>query len=151
MVDKHGKNRYDKGMQHLSNCPQETFNIGKSLAQTLQAGSVVLLSGYLGAGKTVFSKGIASGLGILDEVTSPTFTLMCNYEVGDVSLCHIDAYRVKSALEAEEAGLAEVIGASDTITLIEWHENIAALLTNLNATHVTIQAIDENIRQITIV
>ncbi|MDE7463799.1 MAG: tRNA (adenosine(37)-N6)-threonylcarbamoyltransferase complex ATPase subunit type 1 TsaE, partial [Clostridiales bacterium] len=76
--------------------PDEMQRLGELIARETSGGDVVLLSGELGAGKTVFSKGFAKGLGIDSEVSSPTFTIM-NEHIGTVKFCHIDAYRLSSA------------------------------------------------------
>lgn len=97
---------------------RETFELGKALACTLVNGSIVKLEGRLGAGKTVFAKGIASGLGIDEEITSPTFTLLKEYE-GRLKLRHFDLYRIKDAEELRETGLYESLG-DEGVCVIEW-------------------------------
>lgn len=80
----------------------------------------------MGAGKTTLSKGIARGLGVEDEVTSPTYTLVFEYR-GRMPLRHVDAYRLSSATEFEDIGAGELMG-SDGLCLIEWSENVADAL-----------------------
>lgn len=111
----------------------ETKLIGKKLAAKLKGGDILLLSGDLGAGKTSLVKGIAKGLGIKKELTSPTFTLMNLYEVQSQksrvkSLVHIDTYRLKDEKELIEIGAEDYLGKPDTICAIEWPEKIANLL-----------------------
>ncbi len=89
-------------------------------------GTVIAFRGGLGAGKTTLAKGIAQGLGIQDEVTSPTYTLVFEYS-GRLPLRHVDAYRLASAAEFEEIGASELM-APDGLCLIEWSENVAAAL-----------------------
>ena len=129
----------------------DTFEAGAALAKTLAGGSIVLLSGFLGAGKTVFVKGVAAALGVTEEVLSPTFQLAREYKtLKGLTLCHIDAYRLKNTAEAIEAGLYEAIGASDTVSCVEWHENIAELFFGRKVTSVTIRSISETEREIVV-
>lgn len=95
----------------------------ENYARTLKKGDVVLLDGEMGAGKTVLAKGIARGLGVSDEVTSPTYAYVNAYG----ELYHFDCYRVSSERQAYELGLADYLDAGG-ICLIEWSENIRALL-----------------------
>jgi len=102
---------------------EETAKIGRDLAPRLSAGSVVLLVGDLGAGKTVFVRGLAEGLGIArDAVSSPTFTLMQEYRGGRVPLFHVDLYRVNDPREVEDLGLDEI--AADGVLAIEWADKL---------------------------
>ena len=110
-------------MKFLSDGEEATLSFAEKFASSLKGGEIILLDGRLGAGKTVFVKGIAKGLGIEEEVTSPTFTLM-NENEGRLKLVHMDVYRLKSALEAYETGLTEYFGKKDTVCCIEWAENI---------------------------
>jgi len=134
----------------LSKSVKETFEAGVNLSKQLKGGDVVCLSGFLGAGKTVFCKGVAYGLGVKTEVLSPTFTIMIEYDVGDLTLYHIDAYRIKNTLEAEETGLIDVLSDKRTICLVEWHENIKDLLGSKQIYHVEIALIDDTAREIKI-
>jgi len=111
-----------------SKSADETLSFGASFARRLKCGDVVALSGDLGAGKTVLSKGIAQGLGITRAITSPTFTLLNIYDEGIIPLYHFDFYRLTSLEEAEEAGLGEYVGSSDAISLIEWADRAKELL-----------------------
>lgn len=115
----------------------ETVEAGKKLGETLKGGDVVLLYGDLGAGKTTFAKGIAAGLGIKEEITSPTFTLMNVY--ADGKLVHIDTYRMEDKKELEKIGALDYIGNPLSITLIEWPEKILPLLTSKHAVSVTLK------------
>jgi tRNA threonylcarbamoyladenosine biosynthesis protein TsaE len=101
----------------------ETSAVGRALARTLDSGAVVLLSGDLGAGKTAFVRGMAEGLGIDPaEVSSPTFTLIQEYQGGRLLLRHVDLYRLKPA-EVDDLGLEEMM-LDDGITAIEWPERL---------------------------
>lgn len=106
---------------------EETIALGERLAQGLPPGSVVLLIGELGAGKTTLAKGIVKGLGAADpdEVSSPTFTLI--HEYGDpVRVYHVDLYRLDDPREAEALGLEELFGRS-AVVLVEWGEKFPRL------------------------
>ena len=101
----------------------ETAAAGRDLAPLLSAGSVVLLIGDLGAGKTAFVRGLAEGVGIpADDVSSPTFTLMHEYRGGRLPLFHVDLYRLNDAREVEDLGLEEV--AARGVLAIEWAEKL---------------------------
>ncbi len=111
----------------------ETIEFGKKLAQNFHGGDIVLLYGNLGAGKTTLSKGIARGLGIEKDITSPTFTLMNVYPIaltknGIKTFAHIDTYRLNDAKELVAIGVEDYLGASDTVTVIEWPEKVEELL-----------------------
>lgn len=109
----------------------QTSAFAEKFADKLTGGEVILLRGELGAGKTAFVRGLAKGLGIKENVTSPTFALMNTYG-GRLTLVHIDAYRLGSGKEAYEAGLTEYFYAPDTVCCIEWADNIADALTGKN-------------------
>lgn len=128
---------------------QQTQDFAQQFAQTLVGGETILLNGDLGAGKTHFVKGIATGLGIDDVITSPTFALHNQYESGRLVLNHFDFYRIMDPAEAEILGLNEFFGEKQSVCCIEWSENIAELLPS-NCIIVTIEKIDDNTRQITI-
>jgi len=102
---------------------EETSAIGRQLAQELGAGSVLLLTGDLGAGKTAFVRGLAEGLGIPPaEVSSPTFTLIQEYRGGRLTLHHIDLYRLKP-IEVDDLGLDD-LAASGGVLAIEWPDRL---------------------------
>ena len=122
---------------------EQTRKIAEEYAKTLRGGDVVLLDGDMGAGKTVFVKGIALGMGITEEVTSPTYAYMNDY---DGRLFHYDCYRIESAEQAERLGLADYFGMGG-VCVIEWAQNIAPLLPE-GCKRVTIQKIGENKREI---
>src|SRR5712664_2868102 len=99
----------------------ETAAVGRELASRLSAGSVVLLFGDLGAGKTAFVRGLAEGLGVQrDDVSSPTFTLVQEYRGGRIPHFHVDLYRLNDPREIDDLGLDEI--AADGVTAIEWAE-----------------------------
>ena len=108
----------------LSHSEEETYQWAFQYAKTLEAGDIVLLDGEMGAGKTAIAKGIAAGLGITSEVTSPTYAYVNSY--GD-RLFHFDCYRVRDEEQAERLGFSEYFDLGG-ICLIEWSENIQGLL-----------------------
>lgn len=122
---------------------EETETFAAAYAKTLRAGDVVLLDGEMGAGKTVFSKGVARGLGIEEEVTSPTYAYMNDY---DGRLFHYDCYRIESVEQAENLGLSDYFDMGG-ICLIEWSQNIAPLLPP-DCKRVRIRKLGENEREI---
>lgn len=107
----------------------ETIGLGIKLGQSLKSGDVVSLYGGLGAGKTVLAKGIAKGLGIGEEVTSPTFTLLRQYH-GRLMLCHFDLYRIEDEQELEHIGFYDYL-RGDHVCVIEWPENAPELRANI--------------------
>lgn len=100
---------------------EETNDVADEIALDLHGGEVLLLNGELGAGKTTFTKALAKALGVQEEITSPTFTIMNTYESGQIKLNHLDMYRIESADELEELGIEESID-SDSITVVEWNK-----------------------------
>ena len=102
-----------------ANSAEDTFNLGFKFAQSADPGTVIALVGDLGVGKTVFTKGIAKGLGIEDHVTSPTFTILESYYSGKMPLHHFDVYRIGDSEEMEEVGFDDCV-YSEGITIIEW-------------------------------
>ena len=108
----------------ISDSAEETKEFARKFAKTLKGGDVVLLNGEMGAGKTVFAKGVALGLGIEDEVLSPTYSYMNDY---NGVLYHFDCYRLSDGGQAEALGLCDYF-YSDGICLVEWAENIASVL-----------------------
>ena len=87
-----------------SNSAKETFEIAKKIGQKAQAGEIYCLSGDLGVGKTVFSQGFANGLGVLEQVNSPTFTILQIYNSGRLQLYHFDVYRLGDLAEMDDIG-----------------------------------------------
>ena len=106
---------------------EETAKLGKRIAQQLQPGSVCALVGELGVGKTVFTQGLAQGLGITEPVCSPTFTIVQVYEEGRIPFYHFDVYRIADLQEMEEIGYEEYFYGSG-VTLVEWADLITELM-----------------------
>jgi tRNA threonylcarbamoyladenosine biosynthesis protein TsaE len=101
----------------------ETAAAGRALAPRLMPGSVILLSGDLGSGKTAFVRGVAEGLGVgPDDVSSPTFTLVQEYRGGRLPLFHVDLYRLNDPREVDDLGLEEI--AAEGVLAIEWAERL---------------------------
>lgn len=109
---------------YLTGSEKATLIFAREYAQNLRPGDVVLLEGEMGSGKTVFCKGVAQGLGIKDEILSPTYAYMNDY---DGVLYHYDCYRLNSGAEAEKMGLTDYFNGNG-VCLIEWAENIADVL-----------------------
>ena len=110
-----------------SSSPEDTFELGRKTGLAVPAGTVIALGGDLGAGKTVFTKGLAKGLGIDELVTSPTFTILQEYYGGRLPLFHFDAYRIEDADEMQEIGFADYL-YGDGVCVIEWAEIIKEIL-----------------------
>ena len=110
----------------ISNSPDETFALGQRIAALLSdakfSGSIIALKGELGSGKTYLTKGIAFGLGINENITSPTYTIISEYQ-GSRTLYHIDAYRLNNDKDFEDIGGPEIINGQG-ISVIEWSERI---------------------------
>jgi tRNA threonylcarbamoyladenosine biosynthesis protein TsaE len=127
--------------------PEETFALAKSIGEQLKGGEIFLLSGDLGAGKTVFAKGIGAGLGIDPaDVTSPSFTLV-NIHEGRLKFYHVDLYRLESDSRLD-LGLEEIFEDVDAVTAIEWAERLQ--YKPLNSTHVSIEYLSDSERKIEI-
>ena len=108
----------------VSNSPEETFSLGKQISSRLSESSVIALRGVLGSGKTCMVKGIALGLGITENITSPTYTIVNEYAKEDTTfLYHIDAYRLSNDKDFEDIGGNEILN-SGGISIIEWSERI---------------------------
>lgn len=119
--------RKDRCMVLETRSPKETFNVGKKLGEHAVPGQVFTLTGDLGVGKTVFTQGLARGLGIEEPVSSPTFTIVQVYEEGRCPFYHFDAYRIGNAEEMEEVGFEDYI-MGDGVSLIEWANLIEEIL-----------------------
>jgi tRNA threonylcarbamoyladenosine biosynthesis protein TsaE len=108
----------------VSDSPDETIALGKKIAGFLCAGSIVAITGNLGSGKTCLTKGIALGLGVTENITSPTYTIINEYRCeSSTTLYHIDAYRLNCDKDFEDIGGIDVIH-SGGISIIEWSERI---------------------------
>lgn len=117
--------------------PEETFLLGKEIGEQAKAGEIYTLNGDLGVGKTVFTQGVAAGLGILEAVSSPTFTIIQTYDEGRLPFYHFDVYRIGDVEEMEEIGYDDYF-FGEGICLIEWAELIEEIIPE-NRISVTIE------------
>lgn len=106
---------------------KETFQVGKALGEKVEKGQIYTLTGDLGVGKTVFTKGLAEGLGITEPISSPTFTIVQIYESGKLPLYHFDVYRIGDVEEMEEIGYEDYF-YGEGVCLIEWANLIGEIL-----------------------
>ncbi len=134
-------------MRFTSSSHQETFDLGFRIGKACTPGTIVSLRGSLGAGKTVFAKGIAKALEITEAIVSPTFTLMQEYE-GALPLYHMDLYRISGTDEFEMIGGEEMLYGNG-VTLIEWSEKIQEMLPD-GTIFVDISIMPDTTREITI-
>ena len=107
--------------------PQDTYELGKRIGETAEAGSVITLIGDLGVGKTVFTQGLAAGLGITEPVNSPSFTIVQIYEGGRLPFYHFDVYRIGDVSEMDEIGYEDCF-YGEGVCLIEWADLISEIL-----------------------
>ena len=135
-------------MQYITHSPEETRALGCKLAQALWGGAVVAFTGDLGAGKTAFVSGMAEGLGIEERVTSPTFTIVNEYEGGRLPLFHFDMYRLGSADELFHIGWEDYL-ARDGVCAVEWSENVEEALDGDTVRVDIARGEDDNTRVIT--
>ena len=136
-------------MQYITHSPDETRALGRTLAQALEGGAVVAFTGDLGAGKTAFVSGMAEGLGIEERVTSPTFTIVNEYEGGRLPLFHFDMYRLGSADELFHIGWEDYL-ARNGVCAVEWSENVDEALDGDTIRVDISRGEDDNTRIITI-
>ena len=141
-------------MEYITKTEKQTFNLGKKIARSLKGGEVLALTGELGAGKTIFTKGLAEGLGVKKIVTSPSFILMNVYNIKSQSsnikyLVHIDCYRLADAKELEDIGATEYFNNPNDVVVIEWAEKVKRILPK-NSINISIKITSQNTREITI-
>ena len=120
-----------------TNTPQETYAVGKKIGENAKPGQIYTLTGDLGVGKTVFTRGVAAGLNITEPINSPTFTIIQEYESGRLPLYHFDVYRIGDIEEMEEIGYDDYFFGQG-ICLIEWANLIEEILPE-NLIKVTIE------------
>ncbi|MCR4868192.1 tRNA threonylcarbamoyladenosine biosynthesis protein TsaE [Lachnospiraceae bacterium C10] len=114
-------------MVYETNGEKETWELGFALAREAKAGNVYTLTGDLGVGKTVFTKGFAAGLGITEPVSSPTFTIVLQYDSGRLPFYHFDVYRIGDVEEMDEIGYEDCF-YGEGVTMIEWAQLIQEIL-----------------------
>ena len=132
-------------MEYITDSFEETVALAEKFGATLNINDVVLLEGEMGAGKTAFAKGVAKALGVTDEVLSPTYAIMNDY---DGKLYHYDCYRLSCGEEAINLGLTDYFEAGG-VCLIEWGENVRSVLPK-NCKVVKIEKLADNKRKITL-
>ena len=136
-------------MEFVTRSPEETRTLGGRLADALHGGEVIAFTGDLGAGKTAFVSGLAAALGVDERVTSPTFTIVNEYEGGRLPLFHFDMYRLGSADELFHIGWEDYL-ARGGVCAVEWSENVEEAIEH-DAIRISItRGQDENTRVITI-
>lgn len=131
----------------VTHSPEETIEFAKTIGQKLHGGDIIAYRGGLGAGKTTFTRGLAIGMGLPDEVTSPTFALVNEYR-GKTNLYHFDMYRIMSSENLETTGFFDYMN-DDNVLAIEWSENIEDSLPK-STVLITFERIDDDTRQITV-
>ena len=135
-------------MEFITNSAHETINFAKNFIKTITLPNIILLSGDLGAGKTTFAKGLALGLNIFENVTSPTFTILNEYN-SNPKFFHFDMYRLSSKEEAYELGFEDYFNKNEGIILVEWAENVKGLI-HPPYFQINIEKVSDNIRKLTI-
>jgi tRNA threonylcarbamoyladenosine biosynthesis protein TsaE len=140
---------FDQHGCFLSKSDSQTAALGAFVAATLKPGAIVALTGELGTGKTCFSRGICKGLGVRENVCSPTFALLNIYKTGKIPVYHFDVYRLQAANEVFELGIDEILRGDSCICLIEWADKISSLLPE-DIIQVEFAHVRENCREITI-
>ena len=129
---------------------EETFALGEFIARGLDGGELLLLEGDLGLGKTVLAKGIAEGLGLApDNVTSPSYTLVHEYEGGRLPMFHIDLYRLDDREDLGSLGIEEIL-AAEAVVVVEWGEKLPSYLRK-DAVIIRFRDVGEGSRQIEII
>ena len=134
-------------MEYITKSPSETEAVGAALARVLQPGAVIAYRGDLGAGKTAFTRGLARGLGVKENVTSPTFTIVNEYLSGRMPLFHFDMYRLGSEDELFDIGWEDYLERGG-VCAVEWSENVWGAMED--AIVITISRLDEDTRKIEI-
>lgn len=132
----------------ITHSPEETIKTAEKIGSLLKAGDMIAYRGGLGAGKTTFTRGIASGLGLGDCVSSPTFALVNEYRGENITLYHFDMYRIQTEDGLESTGFFDY-PFDENIAVIEWSENITDFLPK-STIYITINNISENDREIII-
>lgn len=132
----------------ITHSPEETIKTAEKLGAFIKAGDMIAYKGGLGAGKTTFTRGIAVGMGLGDNVTSPTFALVNEYRGENITLYHFDMYRIESEDDLESTGFYDY-PFEENAAAIEWSENIAQFLPK-DTIYITINSLGEQEREIII-
>lgn len=135
---------------YRTSSPEQTIALGREIGKRMRGGEVIAYRGGLGAGKTTITRGISEGMGLGDEVTSPTFALVNEYRKKEsrLSLIHFDMYRITSGEDLETTGFFDYMD-EDTVLAVEWSENIDEELPD-NCIRITINRISDDERELTI-
>ncbi len=146
------KNSQSLNTEYICRSPEETFDLGEKLGESLNGGEVVLLSGGLGAGKTLFTKGILYALRYdVDEVTSPSFTLVNFYKTEKFEVYHIDFWRLDNVEDVVSAvGLDEILENKTAVVIIEWSERLKEISFPKKIIRVSIEGDGDEARKIII-
>ena len=134
-------------MEYITKSPSETEAVGAALARVLQPGAVIAYRGDLGSGKTAFTRGLARGLGVKENITSPTFTIVNEYLSGSMPLFHFDMYRLGSEDELFDIGWEDYLERGG-VCAVEWSENVWGAMED--AIVITISRQDADTRKIEI-
>ena len=134
-------------MEYITTSPEQTEAVGAALGAVLKPGTVIAYTGDLGAGKTAFTRGVARGLGAMERVTSPTYTIVNEYLSGRLPLFHFDMYRLESSDDLWDIGWEDYLQRGG-VCCVEWSENVADAMEN--ALYISIEKTGQDSRKITI-
>lgn len=135
-------------MEKITHSAEESIEFGKLIGSKLKKGDIIAYFGDLGMGKTTLTRGIVMGIGLNDEVFSPTFTLSNEYRGENINVYHFDMYRINSIDGLESIGFFDY-PLEDNITIIEWSENVQEIF-NQDTIRISIERIDDNTRKIVV-
>ncbi len=146
------KNSQSLNREYICRSPEETFDLGEKLGESLSGGEVVLLSGGLGAGKTLFTKGVLYALQYdVDEVTSPSFTLVNFYKTEKFEVFHVDFWRLDENSDVAAAvGLDEILEDETAVVIIEWSERLKEIKFSNKIVRVSIEGDGDEARKIVV-
>ena len=135
--------------KNITYSEKQTRDFAQKLSKQIDSG-VITLKGELGAGKTIFVKGFAKGLGVKNTITSPTFVLVKNYKIPNSvkTLYHIDLYRLENPSSLEQLGLEEIFSNNENIILLEWQERLKSI--QEKTVSITINKINSNTRELVV-
>lgn len=136
-------------IEFTTSSPEQTIALAERIGALMRGGEIIFYRGGLGAGKTTFTRGLSVGMGLGDEVTSPTFALVNEYRGKSLSLIHFDMYRINGGIDLETTGFFDYMD-ENAVLAVEWSENIEDELRDEEVITVTIDRIDENTRKITV-
>ena len=134
-------------MEYITTSPEQTEAVGAALGAVLKPGTVIAYTGDLGAGKTAFTRGVARGLGAMERVTSPTYTIVNEYLSGRLPLFHFDMYRLESSDDLWDIGWEDYLQRGG-VCCVEWSENVADAMED--ALYISIEKTGQDSRKITI-